>query len=56
MVRILRLRRHVADLRYVQDLSALAASFSVCERTIRRDLAVLEEAHEFVPRYRVNPE
>lgn len=55
-IRVLRLRRHLDGKRYIPSLHALAAEFQVSERTIRRDIKTLEEAHEPLPIWRVNRE
>lgn len=49
LVRCLRLLRIVRG-RHAIDIAALAASFEVSKRTIRRDLAALWAAGECVPR------
>lgn len=55
-IRILKLRRHLDGRRYIPSLAALAAEFNVTDRTIRRDLKTLEEAHEPLPIWRTNSE
>lgn len=55
-VRVLKLRREFEGQLYITDLEALAERHGITSRTLRRDLQCLEEAYEYVPRYRTNPE
>lgn len=49
MRRVLLLWRHIDGRRYRPSLAALAETFQVHTRTVRRDLALLEELHFDVP-------
>jgi DeoR/GlpR family transcriptional regulator of sugar metabolism len=50
--RVLALLRHVETMRYAPSLVDLAREFNVTDRTIRRDLELLEEVGFRVPRWR----
>lgn len=52
LLRVLRLLRRVEGARYAPPLADLAREFEVSDRTIRRDLELLEEAGFAVPKYR----
>ena len=55
VVRILRLAKRLEGCRFTPPLTQLADEFSVCARTIRRDLYALEEAGWPVPQFRYWP-
>jgi predicted DNA-binding transcriptional regulator YafY len=50
--RVLALLCRVQAMRYAPDLRELAREFNVTDRTIRRDLELLEEVGFRVPRWR----
>lgn len=52
--RVLRLMQKLEGCRYAPSLEVLADEFGVCERTIRRDLELLETAGLEPPRWRLN--
>lgn len=53
--RLSRLMFYLQGRRYI-DLKVIARGLGVTEKTVRRDLAALEEAGWPVPRYRLNPD
>lgn len=52
LLRVLRVVRRLDHARYAPTLSQLATDFEVSERTIRRDLELLEEAGFAIPTWR----
>ena len=50
--RVLSLARRVEAMRYAPRLTELAREFNVTDRTIRRDLELLEEVGYRIPRWR----
>lgn len=52
--RVLRLMVRLEGCRYAPSLDVLAKEFGVCQRTIRRDLVLLETAGIETPRWRLN--
>lgn len=52
--RVLRLMVRLEGCRYAPSLELLATEFGVCQRTIRRDLQLLETAGIETPRWRLN--
>lgn len=51
LLRVLQLLQRVQGCRYAPSLHLLANEFSVCERTIRRDMELLERVGIAVPKF-----